>query len=127
VGGLAAVPPGVKSRSGEVPGGGPGHSSATRSASAVPRVRMAFWSQVFACATQAVEAVQQGKRDAILGVKSVVDARWADHQDELVTFVDGGIGRVQIASQAPILLRVGSYTVRTDERACPSASASATT
>jgi hypothetical protein len=37
-------------------------------------------------------------------------------QGEVVTFIDGGLGQVQISSQVPILLRVGSYCVRTGER-----------
>jgi len=44
------------------------------------------------------------------------DLDWKDVQDEIVTFIDGGVGQVQIASQVPILLRVGSYCVRTGER-----------
>src|SRR5439155_12221325 len=43
-------------------------------------------------------------------------ARWADYQDEQVCFIDGGVGRVQISSQVPVLLRVGSYTVKVGER-----------
>lgn len=41
---------------------------------------------------------------------------WEDVRDEVVTFIDGGVGQVQIASRVPILLRVGSYSVRTGER-----------
>ena len=52
---------------------------------------------------------------------------WADFQDEVVSFIDGGIGRVQISSQVPVLLRVGSYTVRVGDAGSPSASSSATT
>ena len=33
-----------------------------------------------------------------------------------MTFIDGGVGRVQISSQVPILLRVGSYCVKIGER-----------
>jgi hypothetical protein len=46
----------------------------------------------------------------------VANAEWADLQGEVVTFIDGGIGQVQLSGQLPILLRVGSYTVRTGER-----------
>jgi len=57
------------------------------------------------------------KRDEpILIVKSVKDATWAEVQGEVVTFIDGGIGQVEISSQIPILLRVGSYSVWTGER-----------
>jgi len=44
------------------------------------------------------------------------DTEWADLHNELVTFIDGGVGSVEISSQVPILLRVGSYCVRTGER-----------
>lgn len=54
--------------------------------------------------------------DSPLIVHSVKDADWADFQNEVVTFIDGGVGHVQISSQVPILLRVGSYCVRTGER-----------
>jgi hypothetical protein len=57
-----------------------------------------------------------GASGPLIRLESVADAAWADFQDEIVTFIDGGFGRVEIASQAPILLRVGSYSVRTGER-----------
>lgn len=41
---------------------------------------------------------------------------WDDVRDEVVTFIDGGVGQVQISSRVPILLRVGSYSVRTGEQ-----------
>src|SRR5262249_26140626 len=47
---------------------------------------------------------------------SIEDTGWSSMRDEVVTFIDGGIGRVRIASQLPILLRVGSYSVRVGER-----------
>jgi hypothetical protein len=57
-----------------------------------------------------------GAGEPIMRLESVAAAAWADVQREIVTFIDGGFGRVEIASQAPILLRVGSYSVRTGER-----------
>jgi hypothetical protein len=58
-----------------------------------------------------------GKReDAILRVQVAPDLAWEDLKGEVVTFIDGGVGQVQVASQVPILLRVGSYAVRTGER-----------
>jgi NurA domain len=61
--------------------------------------------------------VTQGKRpDSILSVQSITGAEWSNVQGEVVTFIDGGVGQVQISSQVPILLRVGSYCVRTGER-----------
>lgn len=56
------------------------------------------------------------RTDPLLRVRQVTDASWPELQGEVVTFIDGGLGRVQIASQAPILLRVGSYCVRVGER-----------
>ncbi|MCI0486558.1 MAG: DNA double-strand break repair nuclease NurA [Blastocatellia bacterium] len=52
----------------------------------------------------------------ILTVHKLENTEWSSVQGEVVTFIDGGFGRGQIASQAPILLRVGSYCVRTGER-----------
>ncbi len=53
--------------------------------------------------------------DPVLSVETVGDIDWSVVQGEVVTFIDGGLGQVQISSQVPILLRVGSYTVRTGE------------
>lgn len=66
---------------------------------------------------QAMQKTAEGKRpDSILTAYNVVNTDWSDVQGEVVTFIDGGIGRVQISSQVPILLRVGSYAVRIGER-----------
>lgn len=56
------------------------------------------------------------RAEPILGIASVAGACWPELQGEVVTFIDGGFGRVEIASQSPILLRVGSYSVRTGQR-----------
>jgi len=66
---------------------------------------------------RAIQETLAGKRtEAILTPRTVGDLKWADVQGEVVTFIDGGIGSVQISSQVPILLRVGSYSVRTGEK-----------
>jgi hypothetical protein len=66
---------------------------------------------------RAMAATAQGKRaDPLLQVGQVENAHWAAVQGEVVTFIDGGVGRGRVSSQAPILLRVGSYSVRTGER-----------
>ncbi len=66
---------------------------------------------------RAMHAAGQGKRsDPILTAHGIENADWSAVQGEVVTFIDGGVGRVQISSQVPILLRVGSYCVRTGER-----------
>lgn len=66
---------------------------------------------------RAMHLATHGKRvDSILSVYNVEGAEWAAVQNEVVTFIDGGVGQVQISSQVPILLRVGSYCVRVGER-----------
>lgn len=52
----------------------------------------------------------------VMTKRSVHAPDWAAFQNEVITFIDGGIGQVQISSQVPLLLRVGSYSVRTGER-----------
>jgi hypothetical protein len=65
----------------------------------------------------AMSASTQGKRaDVILQTHKTSDAEWSKVQDEVVTFVDGGVGQVNLSNQVPVLLRVGSYCVRTGER-----------
>ena len=65
---------------------------------------------------RAIEATNKGIRDSsILQTYSVKDASWEEFQDELVSFIDGGIGQTEL-SQVPILLRVGSYEVHVGER-----------
>lgn len=56
------------------------------------------------------------RSEPILTAQPVTNADWASVQDEVVTFIDGGVGQVQLSSQVPILLRVGSYCVRTGEQ-----------
>jgi hypothetical protein len=59
----------------------------------------------------------QGERaEPILQKHRIPDTDWSSVQNEVVSFVDGGVGQVQVSSQIPILLRVGSYVVRTGER-----------
>jgi hypothetical protein len=66
---------------------------------------------------RAMVAAAHGQRsNPILEVQVLEGADWSAVQGEVVTFIDGGIGRVQVSSQVPILLRVGSYCVRTGER-----------
>jgi hypothetical protein len=66
---------------------------------------------------RAMSDATRGKRtEPVLTVHGVENASWAAMQGEVVTFIDGGIGRVEISRQVPILLRVGSYCVRTGER-----------
>jgi hypothetical protein len=61
-------------------------------------------------------SLAEARKQPILTAVDVSATCWADFQDEQVSFIDGGVGRVQISSQVPILLRVGSYTVKVGER-----------
>lgn len=66
---------------------------------------------------RAVDESSQGKRaESVLNITPIERIEWEMLQGEIVTFIDGGVGSVQISSQVPILLRVGSYLVRTGER-----------
>ena len=63
-----------------------------------------------------IRLAEAGRRSsAPLEVFPANQLSWKDVQDEVVTFIDGGIGEVRLAGQVPILLRVGSYAVRTGE------------
>jgi hypothetical protein len=63
-----------------------------------------------------MRATEEGRRkDPILTVYKADKLTWANVQGEVVTFIDGGVGQVQISSQVPVLLRVGSYCVKTGE------------
>ena len=65
---------------------------------------------------RAMDEVSRGERESsILQTYSVADAAWEEFQNELVSFIDGGIGQTEL-SQVPILLRVGSYEVHVGER-----------
>jgi hypothetical protein len=72
----------------------------------------------FVCAMRrAMHDAAQGKRaNPVLTAHKIQNVNWSAFQGEVATFVDGGVGQVQISSQVPILLRVGSYCVRTGER-----------
>lgn len=65
---------------------------------------------------RAIQQSSDARSEPILTIHQIKDAVWSQVSGEVVTFIDGGIGRVQMSSQVPILLRVGSYCVRTGER-----------
>ncbi len=56
------------------------------------------------------------RSDPLFDVHGVTNADWRELLGEVVTFIDGGVGQVKLSSQVPVLLRVGSYCVRTGER-----------
>lgn len=55
-------------------------------------------------------------KQPLMAVQQVVELDWTDLQGEVATFIDGGVGQVQISTRVPVLVRVGSYTVKTGER-----------
>src|SRR5262249_49298134 len=61
-------------------------------------------------------AIAEPREQPILTAVDVSKTCCADFQDEHSSFIDGGVCRVQTSSQVPILLRVGSYTVKVGER-----------
>lgn len=61
-------------------------------------------------------AVKEVREQPIMAIHQIENAEWNEVSGEVVTFIDGGVGRVQLSSQVPILLRVGSYCVKTGER-----------
>ncbi len=66
---------------------------------------------------RAMAAADEGRRaHSVLPLRSVDDTPWSGVRGEVTTFIDGGVGRVRAAGHSPILLRVGSYTVRAGER-----------
>ncbi|GIW02756.1 DNA double-strand break repair nuclease NurA [Roseiflexus sp.] len=74
-------------------------------------------AKFIAALRRAIAQTQGGRRaEPILTVHSLPETSWDEVRNEVVTFTDGGVGQVQLASRAPILLRVGSYRVRTGER-----------
>jgi hypothetical protein len=65
----------------------------------------------------AMRAAADGKRPwSPLVVQEIERIGWSALRGEAVAFVDGGFGQVSLAGQGPIVLRVGTYAVRTGER-----------
>ena len=73
-------------------------------------------TRFIAALRKAARLAEAGQRDPVLGTFNARGFSWDDLRGEVVTFIDGGIGQVQVASRVPILLRVGSYQVKTGER-----------
>ena len=64
---------------------------------------------------QRISGGSAGGCNPIMTVEKIDDLRWEDIRGERVSFIDGGVGHVELAKQIPIVLRVGSYTVRPSE------------
>jgi hypothetical protein len=74
-------------------------------------------AQLVTALRRSIYVAEKGQSyDPVLTPTSVGVVNWNDYRGEVVTFIDGGVGSIQISSQVPILLRVGSYLVRTGER-----------
>ncbi|OKH31195.1 hypothetical protein NIES2119_29370 [[Phormidium ambiguum] IAM M-71] len=58
---------------------------------------------------------QNNQKNNLFKIGNVGQPQWSDVQDEVVTFIDGGVGQVEMASPVPVLIRVGSYKVKTGE------------
>lgn len=58
---------------------------------------------------------EQNKTNKLFKIENVGDPQWSDFQNEVVTFIDGGVGQVEMDSPVPVLIRVGSYKVKTGE------------
>lgn len=58
---------------------------------------------------------QQNQSHQLFKIDNVNSPKWSDFKNEVVTFIDGGVGQVEMESPVPILIRVGSYKVKTGE------------
>jgi len=57
-----------------------------------------------------------GLMDKIGTVDVEPNTFWREHHGEVVTFVDGGVGNIQILTRRPVMIRVGVFSVVTGER-----------
>lgn len=58
---------------------------------------------------------QANQNHKLFEIKNCGSPQWQDVQNEIVTFIDGGVGQVEMESPVPVLIRVGSYKVKTGE------------
>lgn len=52
---------------------------------------------------RAIRQPADERDEPILTVHQVAETTWADVSGEVVTFIDGGVGRAQLSSQAPVV------------------------
>ncbi|MDJ1176940.1 DNA double-strand break repair nuclease NurA [Roseofilum capinflatum] len=65
---------------------------------------------------QLISFLQQKNQDNhLFKINHVENPSWSNFQNEIVTFIDGGVGQIDMNSPVPILIRVGSYKVKTGE------------
>jgi len=57
-----------------------------------------------------------GLMDEIESVNVALGSFWPEHQGEVVAFIDGGVGNIQILTRRPVMIRVGVYYIVTGER-----------
>lgn len=58
---------------------------------------------------------QQNQKNNLFKIENIGQPQWSDFKNEVVTFIDGGVGQIEMASPVPVLIRVGSYKVKTGE------------
>ncbi|MCS7012129.1 MAG: hypothetical protein RMI34_12410 [Chloroherpetonaceae bacterium] len=64
----------------------------------------------------ALRKAMERTNEPIFTKHKISNADWSQFQGEVVAFIDGGVGQVELSSQVPVLLRVGSYVVKSGER-----------
>lgn len=65
-----------------------------------------------------LSGIDEGKKgDPLFSINAIDTNRsWDYYLGEKIAFIDGGVGSVEILSQLPMLLRVGTYKVKTGEK-----------
>ncbi|GAB4323313.1 MAG: hypothetical protein Kow0091_30660 [Geminocystis sp.] len=58
---------------------------------------------------------EQNQNQNLFKIENVNNPQWSDFKNEVVTFIDGGVGKIEMESPVPVLIRVGSYKVKTGE------------
>lgn len=58
---------------------------------------------------------ENNKNNNLFKTENIGQPQWSDFKNEVVTFIDGGVGQVEMVSPVPVLIRVGSYKVKTGE------------
>ena len=58
---------------------------------------------------------QQNGNNNLFKIENIGQPQWTDFKNEVATFIDGGVGQIEMESPVPVLIRVGSYKVKTGE------------
>ena len=73
-------------------------------------------TKIVADLRQRISRDSAGRKDSVMRAEAVDDLQWENILGEAISFIDGGVGRLELAGHVPIFLRVGSYTVRPGEQ-----------